>query len=212
MPVPCGRCLGEGVDSFELRMGDGDLGKRGGVGTASEREQIRDRVWERAWLAMKSAPRGPKLPPPIQTSSVRQRPAESGSLSRMRAACIARIASSSSRSAKATAAFIASVLLTIIVALRRVVSPSASASAIARAEAVRFSMLELAADSDLSSTEENGAISSPTGVESGDLMLASSASASTPAGSTTSKSAIAAGIAASYLPARRCAARTSASP
>jgi hypothetical protein len=57
------------------------------------------------------------------------------------------------------AAFIASVLATISVALRRPSPPRASASAMARADAVRFSMLELAADSDRSSTDAKGAIS-----------------------------------------------------
>jgi hypothetical protein len=151
--------------------------------------------------------------PPIQTCSVRHRPAESGWLVRISAACIAGIASSSSLSAKLTAAFIASVLLTIIAAFRRLVSLRASASAMARADAVRFSMLELAADSDLSSTVENGAISSPSSASNRAIsLLASSASVGTPDGSVTWCVAIAAGIGASYLPACGCAARRSANP
>lgn len=88
---------------------------------------------------------------------------------------MARMASLSSRSAMTTAAFIASVLDTIMAALRRLVSPRASASAMARPDAVRFSMLELAADSDRSSTAEKGTISSPTSKRAISL-LASSAS------------------------------------
>lgn len=187
------------MDGLELCVSDGDLGKAGHIGAIGEGEQILDGAGDASVVRCDVVgAAGPKLPPPIQTCSVRQCPAETGSLWCIRAACIARIALSSSRSASATAAFMASVLLTIRAALRRLVSPSASASAIARAEAVRFSMFELAADSERSRTDAKGAISSPSSASKRVIsLLASSASARTAAGSETVSSAMEAGTAAS---------------
>lgn len=103
------------------------------------------------WGGTNSASCGPRSLPPIQTCWLRQRPAVSGSVCSIKARCIARIASASIRSDSAIAAFMALVLATISLALRLPVSPS-SASAMARADAVRFSIWELEADSDRRST------------------------------------------------------------
>jgi hypothetical protein len=75
--------------------------------------------------------------------------------------------------------------------------PGNSAAAIARAEAVRFSMRELAADSERSNTTANGAIS-PLSSASKRMIawLASSISARAAGGSVRFKSAIAGVIAA----------------
>jgi len=105
------------------------------------------------WGGTKSAPCGPRSPPPIHTCSVRHRPAMSGSVSTINAWCIVRIDAASSRSARASAASIARVFATICAALRLLVTPI-SASAMARADAVRFSIWELAADS--ARSENNG--------------------------------------------------------
>ncbi len=56
------------------------------------------------------------------------------------------------------AACIALAYATSMDALRRLVFPNVSASAIARADAVKFTILELAADSVRSSTEANWAV------------------------------------------------------
>ena len=64
-------------------------------------------------------------------------------------------------SASLIAATIAAVLATMTLALAVVLAPGSSASAMARADAVRSSMLELAADSVRNKTDENGAISPP---------------------------------------------------
>ncbi len=63
-------------------------------------------------------------------------------------------------SASSSAAVMARVFATTSAALARSLTP-ASASAMARAEAVRFSICELAAASDRSSSAANGAISPP---------------------------------------------------
>lgn len=121
----------------------------------------------------------------------------SGLLAFISAACIARMAVPSMRSASATAACMASVFATITEALRRRECPRVSASAMARAEAVRFSILELAADSDRSSTEAKGAISSPSSASKRAISwLASSASARMREGRETSRFSTSAGIAA----------------
>jgi hypothetical protein len=96
-----------------------------------------------------------------RTCSSRHRPADFGPTSRISALCIARIASASMLSARLIAATIAAVLAMMTLALAVVLAPGSSASAMARADAIRFSMFELAADSVRNRTDENGAIGPP---------------------------------------------------
>jgi hypothetical protein len=98
---------------------------------------------------------------------------------------MSRIAGPSSRSASASAALIARSLATINAALRLPwpSSASASASAIARAEVVRFSIFDDAADSERSRIAAKGAISAPASASKRAIsVLASSAAARTAAG------------------------------
>ena len=97
---------------------------------------------------------------------------------------------------KARAACIAAVLATIISALRLAATPGSSASAMARAEAVRFSIWELAADSERINTAANGAMSSPSSASNRVISrLAASASAWTAGGRSSVRAAMAAGTA-----------------
>lgn len=101
-------------------------------------------------------------------------------------------------SARFIAATIAAVLATITLALALALAPVNSASAIARTEAVRFSMFELAADSVRNRIAANGAISPPSSASKRMIsLLASSASTSASAGKSTVRSAMSAAIAAS---------------
>ena len=100
-------------------------------------------------------------------------------------------------SARLIAATIASVLATMTLALAVVLAPGSSASAMARADAVRFSIFELAADSVRNRTDENGAISLPSSASNRVASrLASPASASTSDDRLTVRSAMSALIAA----------------
>lgn len=109
---------------------------------------------------MNVAPMG-VVPPPIHTGCCRNSPGVWRGWLAINARCIATMASASIRADGSRAARMAVVLATIISVLRVGVPPGSSASATARADAVRFSICELAADSDLSSTADNGAISLP---------------------------------------------------
>src|SRR5262245_31315825 len=100
-------------------------------------------------------------------------------------------------SARLIAATIDAVLATMTLALAVVLAPGSSASAMARADAVKFSMLELAADSVRNRTDENGAISPPSSASNRVIsLLASSASARASDGRLTAMSAMSALIAA----------------
>lgn len=108
-----------------------------------------------------------------------------------------------------TAAVIAAVLATIALALGLPLPPGSSASAIDRAEADRFSICELAADSERNSTAANGAISAPSSASKRAISwLASSACARIVGSTVSSKPVMEAGIAAWYGPplldAREC--------
>ena len=123
----------------------GDLRQCGHVGRdCANAMQIVDRAWDarRGEERRRSRRWGSKLPPPIQTCSVRQSP---GSMAWI--VDRARRASRGSRSASTvgqperSAAFIASVFDTIIAAFRRLVPPSSFGFGDRSADAVRFSIL-----------------------------------------------------------------------
>jgi len=106
-------------------------------------------------------------------------------------------------SARSTAAVITRTLATITLALDRLLAPI-SASAMARADAVRFSICELVADSERSSTALNGTSSSPASVSKRAISrAASSASASTSSAKRNPRRTIVRGIAARYGPSCR---------
>ena len=110
---------------------------------------------------------------------------------------MSRIACSSRSSASAIAACMARVLATMMLALCLVGSPI-SARAIALADAVRFSILDDAADSERSSSGAYGAMSAPSSASNRAISAdASSARASVSPASATSRRAISAGTAAS---------------
>jgi hypothetical protein len=118
---------------------------------------------------------------------------------------MSRIACSSRSSANARAACMARVFATTMAALCLVGSPN-SASAIALADAVRFSIFDEAADSDRSRSGAYGAMSAPSSASSRAISAeASSARARASVPSRMSRRAISGGTAAWYGP--ECAAR-----
>lgn len=103
---------------------------------------------------------------------------------------MARTASESNESANVSAAVMARTLPTIISACS-LPTPFTSASAIFRADAERFSICELAADSERSSTSANGAIPPPNSASKDrSAIAASSATAATTGDSGINRSAM----------------------
>jgi len=181
-------------------------GSVGTVGTLREGDQVANRAGTTSWRGptKRCADGGGAIADPH--CLVRNSPGVwRGSLI-INARCIARMASASTVSDRATAVCIASVLRRSSQRCRLALPPGSSASAIARADAVKFSICELAADSDRSNTAANGAISPRVRRRNRVISwLADSASANTDGGKSRTRSATLAGTAGD-----RC--RTAAAP
>ena len=132
------------------------------------------RAGTRSWCgAMYVAFCGPAAPPPIQTGSFRQRPAQSGCWSPSSARCMARMLLPVTLSAMSSAAVIAAVFDAMRVALLRDVSPD-SAMRTRWAVAVSCSISDDDADSERSRMVANGPISVPSSLSNRVISVAAS--------------------------------------